>query len=205
MTNLFYLIQVAIQADLEKKIIKLINDFRQENGDKGPISGRLTNKKLLVKKQNTIWWFTADSFFCFVDFFVFRLIFSWFAHRICTQLCRGSTLKESTSRRRWRAVFCTEATFTLLSTGSASTLKMVTKLYSCIYKTPYSNKAVETGFLNILCVFYQRSCQMVLANRCRKRSRKPGQGSSLPLSRNLQPWVSHYPATPTKKTPGLVI
>lgn len=54
MTNLFYLIQVAIQADLEKKIIKLINDFRQENGDKGPISGRLTNKKLLVKKQNTI-------------------------------------------------------------------------------------------------------------------------------------------------------
>uniref|UniRef100_A0A3Q0S3G8 RNA helicase n=1 Tax=Amphilophus citrinellus TaxID=61819 RepID=A0A3Q0S3G8_AMPCI len=34
-------------ADLEKKIIKLINDFRQENGDKGPISGRLTSKKLL--------------------------------------------------------------------------------------------------------------------------------------------------------------
>uniref|UniRef100_A0A3B4WSE9 RNA helicase n=1 Tax=Seriola lalandi dorsalis TaxID=1841481 RepID=A0A3B4WSE9_SERLL len=33
--------------DLEKKIIRLINDFRQENGDKGPISGRLTNKKLL--------------------------------------------------------------------------------------------------------------------------------------------------------------
>lgn len=44
--------QVAIQAELEKKIIKLINDFREENGDKGPISGRLTNKKLLVKKQN---------------------------------------------------------------------------------------------------------------------------------------------------------
>lgn len=43
--------QVAIQADLEKKIIKLINDFRQENGDKGPISGRLTNKKLLVKGE----------------------------------------------------------------------------------------------------------------------------------------------------------
>uniref|UniRef100_A0A4W6C8K8 ATP-dependent RNA helicase DHX29 n=1 Tax=Lates calcarifer TaxID=8187 RepID=A0A4W6C8K8_LATCA len=38
---------VAIQADLEKKIIKLVNDFRQENGDKGPISGRLTSKKLL--------------------------------------------------------------------------------------------------------------------------------------------------------------
>uniref|UniRef100_A0A3B5AB72 RNA helicase n=1 Tax=Stegastes partitus TaxID=144197 RepID=A0A3B5AB72_9TELE len=35
------------KADLEKKIIKLINDFRQENGDKGPISGRLTSKKLL--------------------------------------------------------------------------------------------------------------------------------------------------------------
>uniref|UniRef100_A0A8C7X9C5 RNA helicase n=1 Tax=Oryzias sinensis TaxID=183150 RepID=A0A8C7X9C5_9TELE len=34
-------------ADLEKKIIKLINDFRQENADKGPISGRLTTKKLL--------------------------------------------------------------------------------------------------------------------------------------------------------------
>uniref|UniRef100_A0A8C8EJW4 RNA helicase n=1 Tax=Oncorhynchus tshawytscha TaxID=74940 RepID=A0A8C8EJW4_ONCTS len=39
--------KVVIQTDLEKKIIKLINDFRQENGDKGPISGRLTNKKLL--------------------------------------------------------------------------------------------------------------------------------------------------------------
>uniref|UniRef100_A0A3Q3FY04 RNA helicase n=1 Tax=Labrus bergylta TaxID=56723 RepID=A0A3Q3FY04_9LABR len=35
------------KADLEKKIIKLINDFREENGDKGPISGRLTSKKLL--------------------------------------------------------------------------------------------------------------------------------------------------------------
>ncbi|XP_076014539.1 ATP-dependent RNA helicase dhx29 [Genypterus blacodes] len=41
------ILKVAIQADLEKKIIKLINDFRQENGDKGPVSGRLTNKKLL--------------------------------------------------------------------------------------------------------------------------------------------------------------
>uniref|UniRef100_A0A7N6BTK6 RNA helicase n=1 Tax=Anabas testudineus TaxID=64144 RepID=A0A7N6BTK6_ANATE len=41
------ILKVAIQADLEKKIIKLINDFRQENGDKGPISGRLTSKKLL--------------------------------------------------------------------------------------------------------------------------------------------------------------
>lgn len=44
-------IQVNIQAELEKKIIKLINDFREENGDKGPISGRLTSKKLLVKMQ----------------------------------------------------------------------------------------------------------------------------------------------------------
>ncbi|XP_042364851.1 ATP-dependent RNA helicase DHX29 [Plectropomus leopardus] len=41
------ILKVIIQADLEKKIIKLINDFREENGDKGPISGRLTNKKLL--------------------------------------------------------------------------------------------------------------------------------------------------------------
>ncbi|RVE65945.1 hypothetical protein OJAV_G00121680 [Oryzias javanicus] len=41
------ILTVCIQADLEKKIIKLINDFRQENGDKGPISGRLTTKKLL--------------------------------------------------------------------------------------------------------------------------------------------------------------
>uniref|UniRef100_A0A8C7CNP6 RNA helicase n=1 Tax=Oncorhynchus kisutch TaxID=8019 RepID=A0A8C7CNP6_ONCKI len=41
------ILKVVIQTDLEKKIIKLINDFRQENGDKGPISGRLTNKKLL--------------------------------------------------------------------------------------------------------------------------------------------------------------
>lgn len=49
----FYLsIKVAIQADLEKKIIKLINEFRQENGDKGPISGRLTSKKLLVNTKH---------------------------------------------------------------------------------------------------------------------------------------------------------
>uniref|UniRef100_A0A3P8TS41 RNA helicase n=1 Tax=Amphiprion percula TaxID=161767 RepID=A0A3P8TS41_AMPPE len=41
------ILKVSIEADLEKKIIKLINDFRQENGDKGPISGRLTSKKLL--------------------------------------------------------------------------------------------------------------------------------------------------------------
>ncbi|KAM3599823.1 uncharacterized protein V6R79_012165 [Siganus canaliculatus] len=41
------ILKVSIQADLEKKIIKLINDFREENADKGPISGRLTTKKLL--------------------------------------------------------------------------------------------------------------------------------------------------------------
>ncbi|KAM8744062.1 ATP-dependent RNA helicase dhx29 isoform 1-T2 [Acanthopagrus schlegelii] len=41
------ILKVTIQADMEKKIIKLINDFREENGDKGPISGRLTTKKLL--------------------------------------------------------------------------------------------------------------------------------------------------------------
>lgn len=46
-----FCIQVNIKPDLEKKIIKLINDFREENGDRGPISGRLTNKKLLVKKH----------------------------------------------------------------------------------------------------------------------------------------------------------
>uniref|UniRef100_H3BYW4 ATP-dependent RNA helicase DHX29 n=1 Tax=Tetraodon nigroviridis TaxID=99883 RepID=H3BYW4_TETNG len=40
-------LKVHIKADLEKKIIKLINDFREENGDRGPVSGRLTNKKLL--------------------------------------------------------------------------------------------------------------------------------------------------------------
>lgn len=45
--------QVTIQADLEKKIIKLINDFREENGDKGPISGRLTSKKLLVRTKSS--------------------------------------------------------------------------------------------------------------------------------------------------------
>ncbi|KAL7848001.1 hypothetical protein AOLI_G00227190 [Acnodon oligacanthus] len=40
-------LKVVIQPDLEKKIIKMINDHRQDNGDKGPISGRLTTKKLL--------------------------------------------------------------------------------------------------------------------------------------------------------------
>lgn len=54
--------QVNIQADLEKKIIKLINDFREENGDKGPISGRLTSKKLLVKMQ-----FSSDLWGTFYD------------------------------------------------------------------------------------------------------------------------------------------
>uniref|UniRef100_A0A8C2CL46 ATP-dependent RNA helicase DHX29 n=1 Tax=Cyprinus carpio TaxID=7962 RepID=A0A8C2CL46_CYPCA len=38
---------VVIQPELEKKVIKLINDYRQEHADKGPISGRLTSKKLL--------------------------------------------------------------------------------------------------------------------------------------------------------------
>uniref|UniRef100_A0A673NE88 ATP-dependent RNA helicase DHX29 n=1 Tax=Sinocyclocheilus rhinocerous TaxID=307959 RepID=A0A673NE88_9TELE len=38
---------VVIQPELEKKVIKLINDYRQEHADKGPISGRLTFKKLL--------------------------------------------------------------------------------------------------------------------------------------------------------------
>ncbi|XP_046900623.1 ATP-dependent RNA helicase dhx29 [Hypomesus transpacificus] len=41
------ILKVVIQPDLEKKIIKLINEFRQENGDQGAVSGRLTNKKLL--------------------------------------------------------------------------------------------------------------------------------------------------------------
>uniref|UniRef100_A0A7N8X200 RNA helicase n=1 Tax=Mastacembelus armatus TaxID=205130 RepID=A0A7N8X200_9TELE len=60
-------------TDLEKKIIKLINDFRQENGEKRPISGRLTSKKLLVKKKNLplifhieIW--SCSSFFMQHDF-----------------------------------------------------------------------------------------------------------------------------------------
>uniref|UniRef100_A0A673N847 ATP-dependent RNA helicase DHX29 n=1 Tax=Sinocyclocheilus rhinocerous TaxID=307959 RepID=A0A673N847_9TELE len=40
-------LKVVIQPELEKKVIKLINDYRQEHADKGPISGRLTFKKLL--------------------------------------------------------------------------------------------------------------------------------------------------------------
>uniref|UniRef100_A0AAR2JI21 ATP-dependent RNA helicase DHX29 n=1 Tax=Pygocentrus nattereri TaxID=42514 RepID=A0AAR2JI21_PYGNA len=40
-------LKVVIQPDLEKKIIKMINDHRQDNGDKGYISRRLTTKKLL--------------------------------------------------------------------------------------------------------------------------------------------------------------
>ncbi|XP_063066224.1 ATP-dependent RNA helicase DHX29 [Engraulis encrasicolus] len=40
-------LKVVIQPDLEKKVIKLINDYRQEYGDKGQISGRITTKKLL--------------------------------------------------------------------------------------------------------------------------------------------------------------
>uniref|UniRef100_A0A7N8XLG3 RNA helicase n=1 Tax=Mastacembelus armatus TaxID=205130 RepID=A0A7N8XLG3_9TELE len=67
------ILKVTIQADLEKKIIKLINDFRQENGEKRPISGRLTSKKLLVKKKNLplifhieIW--SCSSFFMQHDF-----------------------------------------------------------------------------------------------------------------------------------------
>uniref|UniRef100_A0A8C2CR89 ATP-dependent RNA helicase DHX29 n=1 Tax=Cyprinus carpio TaxID=7962 RepID=A0A8C2CR89_CYPCA len=41
------ILKVVIQPELEKKVIKLINDYRQEHADKGPISGRLTSKKLL--------------------------------------------------------------------------------------------------------------------------------------------------------------
>uniref|UniRef100_A0AAY4EE13 ATP-dependent RNA helicase DHX29 n=1 Tax=Denticeps clupeoides TaxID=299321 RepID=A0AAY4EE13_9TELE len=40
-------LKVVIQPDLEKTIIKLINDNAQEYCDKGPISGRITNKKLM--------------------------------------------------------------------------------------------------------------------------------------------------------------
>lgn len=43
-----HFLKVVIQPELEKKVIKLINDYRQEYADKGPISGRLTTKKLLV-------------------------------------------------------------------------------------------------------------------------------------------------------------
>uniref|UniRef100_A0A8C2H8A1 ATP-dependent RNA helicase DHX29 n=1 Tax=Cyprinus carpio TaxID=7962 RepID=A0A8C2H8A1_CYPCA len=41
------ILKVVIQPELEKKVIKLINEYRQEHADKGPISGRLTSKKLL--------------------------------------------------------------------------------------------------------------------------------------------------------------
>uniref|UniRef100_A0A672K3L0 RNA helicase n=1 Tax=Sinocyclocheilus grahami TaxID=75366 RepID=A0A672K3L0_SINGR len=40
-------LKVVIRPELEKKVIKLINDYRQEHADKRPISGRLTFKKLL--------------------------------------------------------------------------------------------------------------------------------------------------------------
>ncbi|KAG7322878.1 hypothetical protein KOW79_014224 [Hemibagrus wyckioides] len=40
-------LKVVIHPDLEKKIIKLINDHRQEHADRGPVSGRITSKKLL--------------------------------------------------------------------------------------------------------------------------------------------------------------
>lgn len=55
----------------------------------------------------------------------------WFhvvcACRTCTQLCRGSALRENTLRRPWRVVCCMEGIFTLLSIGYASILKMVTE------------------------------------------------------------------------------
>ncbi|KAK3549943.1 hypothetical protein QTP86_016870 [Hemibagrus guttatus] len=40
-------LKVVIHPDLEKKVIKLINDHRQEYADRGPVSGRITSKKLL--------------------------------------------------------------------------------------------------------------------------------------------------------------
>uniref|UniRef100_A0A672JZQ7 RNA helicase n=1 Tax=Sinocyclocheilus grahami TaxID=75366 RepID=A0A672JZQ7_SINGR len=40
-------LKVVIRPELEKKVIKLINDYRQEHADKRPISGRLTFKNLL--------------------------------------------------------------------------------------------------------------------------------------------------------------
>ncbi|XP_076875887.1 ATP-dependent RNA helicase DHX29 [Brachyhypopomus gauderio] len=41
------ILKVVIQPELEKKVIKLINDYKQGHGDKEPVSGRLTTKKLL--------------------------------------------------------------------------------------------------------------------------------------------------------------
>ncbi|KAL1266876.1 hypothetical protein QQF64_002551 [Cirrhinus molitorella] len=41
------ILKVIIQPELEKKVIKLINEYREEYADEGPISGRLTSRKLL--------------------------------------------------------------------------------------------------------------------------------------------------------------
>ncbi|GAA6091840.1 ATP-dependent RNA helicase DHX29 [Tachysurus ichikawai] len=40
-------LKVVIHPDLEKKIVQLVNDHRQEHADRGPVSGRITSKKLL--------------------------------------------------------------------------------------------------------------------------------------------------------------
>ncbi len=128
------------------------------------------------------------------------------ACRTCTQLCRSSTLRESTSRRRWRVVCCTEGISTLLSTGSASTLKMVIERQQP-FRCRRRRTALEEAFCdfcNLLSVF-QMSCRKVLASRCRRRVRRAGPGSSLPLSRNLQPRAPKHPSTPAKTPPRFVL
>lgn len=71
------------------------------------------------------------------------------ACRTCTQLCRSSTLRESTLRRRWRVACCTEGISTPLSIGSASILKMVTERHHSLGCQHYI--ALENIRLSKLC------------------------------------------------------
>lgn len=99
---------------------------------------------------------------------------------------------------------CTEGISTLLSTGSASTLKMVVKRQQPSPYTSGEHKAVlKCDFLHLLSL-PQRSCRKVLPSRCMRRVRRAGPSSSLLLSRKLQPRAPKRPATTASSPPRFV-
>lgn len=130
----------------------------------------MTSERKIVTKgpyqadsQTRNYWYSEPSqlihiFMCFCG----RLLYSGFVCRcrICTQLCRNSTSRESTLRRRWRVVCCMEGISTLLSTGSASTLKMVKEHQQLFTMSPWGHKTVNTVTL-LICLFTRGAARRV--------------------------------------------
>lgn len=73
------------------------------------------------------------------------------ACRTFTQLCRSSTLRGSTLRKRWRVVCCTGGISTLLWIGSALISKMVTECHHLSLTLETIRLSELTFFMCCLC------------------------------------------------------